>query len=132
MLIRTGLRFNSGIKRTWLHRIENQHSPQVVLLFINYSQSSSTPFAVHQTKRHFNQDVKWSSISVNGKNIKIYQHYFDQPVPQPRSPKGQRRIADLTGLKGSTTIIIFDLIPSTFKGNFGPINSFILNSKISY
>ena len=113
MLIRTGLRFNSGIKRTWFHRNENQHSPQVVLLFINYSQSSSSPLTVHQTKRHFNKDVKWSSISVNGKKIKIYQYYFDQPVAQPRSPKGQRRIADLTGLKGSTAIIITDLIPST-------------------
>lgn len=118
MLIRFGLRCNSRIKRTWLHRNENQHSPQVGLLFINYyidSQNSASPFTAHQTKRHFNQDVKWSSISVHGKNIKIYQHYFDEPVAQPRSPKGQRRIADLTGLKGSTTIVIIDLIPSTLK-----------------
>ena len=115
MLIRTGLRFDSGIKRTWVHRNKNERSPQVVLLLINYSQSSSSPFTAHQTKRRFHQDIKWSSISVNGKNIKIYQHYFDQPVPQPRSPKGQRRIADLTGLKGNTTITLIDLIPSTFK-----------------
>ena len=106
MLIRTSLSFNVEIKRAWLHLNENKHWPRVFSLLINHSQRSPSPIAAHQIKRHFIQDVKCSSVSVNGKNIKIYQHHFDQPVAQPRSPEGQRRIADLTGLKGITTTII--------------------------
>ena len=106
MLIRTSLSFNVEIKRAWLYLNENKHSPQVFSFLNNHSQRSSSHITAHQIKRHFNQDVKCSSVSVNGKNIKIYQHYFDQPVAQPRSPEGQRRIADLTGLKGITTTII--------------------------
>ena len=106
MLIRTSLSFNVEIKRAWLYRNENKHSSQLFSLLINHFQRSSSSIAAHQIKRHINQDVKCSSVSVNGKNIKIYQHYFDQPVAQPRSPEGQRRIADLTGLKGITSTII--------------------------
>ena len=106
MLIRTSLSFNVEIKRAWLYLNENKHSPQVFSFLKHHSQRSSSHITAHQIKRHFNQDVKCSTVSVNGKSIKIYQHYFDQPVAQPRSPEGQRRIADLTGLKGITTTII--------------------------
>ena len=41
-----------------------------------------------------------SDLRVKGKEIKINQHYFESPVQQPKPPKGQRRVADLTGLKG--------------------------------
>ena len=41
-----------------------------------------------------------SGVSLNGKQIKVLQHYFEEPVLQPRPPKGGRREADLTGLKG--------------------------------
>ena len=41
-----------------------------------------------------------SGILLNGKQIKVLQHYFEEPVLQPRSLKGDRREADLTGLKG--------------------------------
>ena len=44
---------------------------------------------------------KLATIKVNGKQIKIGQHYFETSVRQPRPPKGQRRVADLTGLKGN-------------------------------
>ena len=47
-----------------------------------------------------------STLTINGNRIKITQHYFDQPVKQPRPPKGQRRIADLTGLKGNFDLVI--------------------------
>ena len=50
---------------------------------------------------HFQSNEKLSTIKVNGKQIKIDQHYFEAPVRQPRPPKGQRRVADLTGLKGN-------------------------------
>ena len=44
---------------------------------------------------------KLSSLRIKGNQIKIAQHYFEHPVQQPRPPKGQRRIADLTGLKSN-------------------------------
>ena len=47
------------------------------------------------------ENEKLSTLTINGNRIKIAQHYFDQPVKQPRPPKGRRRIADLTGLKGN-------------------------------
>ena len=50
---------------------------------------------------HFQSNEKLSAIKVNGKQIKIEQHYFEAPVRQPRPPIGQRRVADLTGLKGN-------------------------------
>ena len=126
MSTRASLSFNVEIKRAWLYLNKNKHSPQVFSLPINYSQRSSSPITAHQIKRHFNQDVKCSSVSVNGKNIKIYQHYFDQPVAQPRSPEGQRRIADLTGLKGITTTIILPWFP---KDLFRQISWFIIKLK---
>ena len=63
----------------------------------------------HQCKRSINVSTSCndqinetlSTLTINGNRIKIAQHYFDQPVKQPRPPKGQRRIADLTGLKGN-------------------------------
>ena len=42
-----------------------------------------------------------SDLWIKGKQIKINQHYFENPVQQPKPPKGQRRVADLTGLKGN-------------------------------
>ena len=44
-----------------------------------------------------------SCVNVNGQKITVSQHYFNKPVAQPRAPKGHRRVADLTGLKGTLT-----------------------------
>ena len=41
-----------------------------------------------------------SGVSLRGRQIKITQHYFEEPVLQPRSGIITRREADLTGLKG--------------------------------
>ena len=41
-----------------------------------------------------------TSLSLTGTGVKIYEHYFENPVAQPRPPSGNRRVADLTGLKG--------------------------------
>jgi len=45
-----------------------------------------------------------SGVSLKGKQIKIAQHYFEEPVLQPRSATRGRREADLTGLKGTLQI----------------------------
>ena len=41
-----------------------------------------------------------SGVVLKGRQIKVSQHYFEEPVLQPRSATNQRREADLTGLKG--------------------------------
>ena len=46
-----------------------------------------------------------SCINVNGQMITVSQHYFNKPIAQPRAPKGHRRVADLTGLKGGLNLI---------------------------
>merc|ERR1719414_1388181 len=40
-----------------------------------------------------------SGVVLKGKQIRVSQHYFEEPVLQPRSTTNQRREADLTGLK---------------------------------
>ena len=53
------------------------------------------------SNRFKEENVRFYRMEVEGKEIRINEHYFDQPVPQPRPPKGHRRVADLTGLKGN-------------------------------
>ena len=60
---------------------------------------------INELKRLINVSVKrnetfLSGVMLKGKQIKVAQHYFEEPVLQPRSATNQRREADLTGLKG--------------------------------
>ena len=53
---------------------------------------------IHLSSQH--RETFISGVSLKGKQIKIAQHYFEEPVLQPRSATRCRREADLTGLKG--------------------------------
>lgn len=58
---------------------------------------------------HQHGETFLSGVSLKGKQIKIAQHYFEEPVLQPRSATSGRREADLTGLKGKLQIYSFSL-----------------------
>ena len=61
-------------------------------------------------------DELFASISVNGTRVKIYEHYFENPVSQLKPPSGNRRVADLTGLKGrQNTILYFRYLKNSSK-----------------
>ena len=47
-----------------------------------------------------------SGVILNGKQIKVSQHYFEEPILQPRSAISDRREADLTGLKGTSNLLL--------------------------
>ena len=47
-----------------------------------------------------NKETFVSGVMLKGRQIRVSQHYFEEPVLQPRSATNQRREADLTGLKG--------------------------------
>ena len=64
---------------------------------------------IKQLRRHIQispirRETFLSGVVLKGKQIKVSQHYFEEPVLQPRSATNQRREADLTGLKGTYTI----------------------------
>ena len=61
--------------------------------------------SIKQLRRHIQlsairRETFLSGVMLKGKQIKVSQHYFEEPVLQPRSATNQRREADLTGLKG--------------------------------
>ena len=62
------------------------------------------------SSQSFEKTCNLSCFEVNGKQIRIAQHYFDTPVEQPRAPKGRRRLADLSGLKGRLTLVLLLLV----------------------
>ena len=53
------------------------------------------------SKQH---DTFESGVMLNGKQIRVAQHYFEEMVEQPRSVLSDRREADLTGLKSRVGI----------------------------
>lgn len=66
----------------------------------NSSSIFSLPFGVNvASKGRSNHNHALTSFSVNGKSIKISQHFFDKPIDQPRVIIDNRRAADITGLK---------------------------------
>ena len=75
--------------------------------------------SIKQLRRHIQisairRETFLSGVVLKGKQIKVSQHYFEEPVLQPRSATNQRREADLTGLKGTYIITNSETIRMEF------------------
>jgi hypothetical protein len=76
--------------------------PLNLSLITKYRHNPRDPRQFSSSSDRFEEEnARFSRVEVDGKEIRIVEHYFDQPVPQPRPPKGNRRAADLTGLKSN-------------------------------
>ena len=68
-----------------------------------------------------------SGVVLKGKQIKVCQHYFEEPVLQPRSATNQRREADLTGLKGLYNFYCVVHFLGFYSTHISTINEFIFH-----